>query len=139
AATPIVNAGFAYEGELLRLLGALENIEVRRVTVSEVLDELSPPPLAERASSSRLERRATETLAAAGVDVSARIFSPAELPGLSVLDPEVIRRIDRERTIESATPVWATVLGDVDALLAQQRERSDRRATARLCLNWANP
>jgi molecular chaperone HtpG len=139
AAAPLVNAGFTYETELLQRLALIDDVEVRRVTVGEVLDELAPPPLADRAASSRLERRASESLADAGVEVSARSFAPAELPGLSVLDPEVIRRIDRERTIESATPVWAKLLGDVDAILAERRESAQRRATARLCLNWTNP
>ena len=138
-ASPIVNGGYTYDAELLRRLPDLLGVPVQRVTVNEVLDDLASPPLEERARSSRLEQRATLALQTAGVEVSTRSFAPADLPGLSVVDPEVIRRIERQRTAQSTTPVWSRVLGGVDALLEERRERAVSAPSARLCLNWANP
>ena len=137
--SPIVNGGYTYDAELLRRIPDLMGVPVQRVTVNEVLDDLAPPPLEDRVSSSRLEQRANLALRAAGVEVSTRSFVPVDLPGLSVVDPEVIRRIERQRTAESATPVWSRVLGGVDALLEERRERAAAAPNARLCLNWANP
>jgi molecular chaperone HtpG len=139
AESPIVNGGYTYDAELLRRIPVLLGVPVQRVTVSEVLDDLAPPPLDERVLSSRLEQRATLALQQAGVEVSTRSFAPTDLPGLSVVDPEVIRRIERQRAAESTTPVWSRVLGGVDALLEQRRERAAAPPSARLCLNWANP
>jgi len=116
-ASPIVNGGYTYDAELLRRVPVLLEHAVQRVTVSDVLDDLAPPPLEDRVTSSRLEQRATLALQSARVEVSTRSFEPVDLPGLSVIDPEVIRRIERQRTAESATPVWSRVLGGVDALL----------------------
>lgn len=139
AGSPIVNGGYTYDGDLLRRLPDVLGVEVQQVTVSEVLDDLAPPPLEDRVRSSRLEQRATVALQDVGVEVSTRSFTPIDLPGLAVVDPEMIRRIERQRTAESTTPVWSKVLGGVDALLEQRRERADASPTARLCLNWANP
>jgi len=138
-ASPIVNGGYTYDAELLRRVPALLEHPVQRVTVSDVLDDLAAPPLEDRVLSSRLEQRATLALQASHVEVSTRAFEPVDLPGLSVIDPEVIRRIERQRTAESTTPVWSRVLGGVDALLEQRREQSASAPSARLCLNWANP
>lgn len=138
---PVVNGGYAYDAALLRRLPELLDFPVSRVTVSELLDELTPPPLAERARAVALEERATAALAEVGCSVSARGFAPAELPALCVVDPEVVRRIERDSAREVASGgIWGDVLGDVSALIEERRREDGREAaTVRLCLNWASP
>ncbi|MGW9112045.1 HSP90 family protein [Microbacterium sp. NPDC055683] len=141
ADAPVVNAGYSYDAALLRRLPDLLDVPVARVTVSELLDELTPPPLADRARAVALEERATAALAEVGCTVSARGFSPAELPALCVVDPEVVRRIERDAAREQASGgIWGDVLGDVSALIeARRRDEGREAASVRLCVNWANP
>ncbi|WOF22993.1 HSP90 family protein [Microbacterium betulae] len=139
--TPVVNGGYSYDAALLRRLPDLLDVPVTRVTVSELLDELTPPPLAERALAVGLEERATAALAEVGCTVSARRFTPVELPALCVVDPEVVRRIERDAAQETAAGgIWGDVLGDVSELIEARRRDEGREAEAvRLCLNWSSP
>lgn len=140
ADAPVANGGYSHDAELLRRLPGLLDVPVERVTVSELLDELTPPPLTDRARAVALEERATAALAEVGCTVSARGFSPAELPALCVVDPEVVRRIERDNAREqAASGIWGEVLGDVSELIEARRHDEGRRAASvRLCLNWSN-
>ncbi|MET0304130.1 MAG: HSP90 family protein [Microbacteriaceae bacterium] len=137
---PIVNGGYTHDAELLRRLPDLFGTTVTRVTVSEILDDLAPPPLDDRDAVRSLEIRADAALASVRAEVSVRVFAPVELPALSVADPEVLRRIERERAGEVATGLWSSIVGDVGRLLDERRAgRGEAASASRLCLNWANP
>ncbi|MFC0672833.1 HSP90 family protein [Brachybacterium hainanense] len=139
--SPVVNGGYVYDAPLLRRLPDLLGIPVTRVGVGELVDELTPPSLVDRARAMALEERATAALAEAGCTVSVRGFRPAELPALCVVDPDVVRRLDRDDAQEQAAGgIWGEVLGDVSSLIAQRRAGEEREAgTSRLCLNWGSP
>jgi molecular chaperone HtpG len=138
---PVVNGGYSYDAALLRRLPEIMDVAVARVTVGDLLDELTPPPLSDRAAAVALEERATAALAEAGCEVSVRSFSPAELPALCVVDPEVVRRLERDNARQQASGgIWGDVLGDVSELIDARRHGESRDAGAiRLCLNWSSP
>lgn len=138
---PIANGGYVYDTQILRRLPEyFEGVTVEQVTVLGELDSLDSPPLADRAAALRLEQRATDALAADGCQVEVRSFAPADLPGLYVADPEVLRSIERGKTRDVASGLWGSVVGRVDDFYSGSRSGSAATpAVARLCLNWANP
>ncbi|MBQ1445605.1 MAG: HSP90 family protein [Renibacterium sp.] len=138
---PVLNGGYAYESELIRRLPELSpQIQVERIRVAEVLDELAAPALADRDATAELERRAERALAEAACKVSVRNFNPEHLPALYVADPEVLRRIERSKASDVAPSFWAGIMANVDEQLGSNGKKpDDDRLRSRLCLNWANP
>ncbi|MGV8884207.1 MAG: HSP90 family protein [Microbacteriaceae bacterium] len=139
--SPIVNGGYVYDTNILRRLPEyFPGVTVEQVTVMGELDSLDSPPLADRAAALALEQRATAALSADDCEVEVRSFSPADLPGLYVADPDVLRSIERGKTRDVASGLWGSVVGRVDDFYAGERAASGASpATARLCLNWSNP
>ncbi|MER7081218.1 molecular chaperone HtpG [Saccharopolyspora kobensis] len=137
---PVINGGYTYESDLLRRLPLLiDDVTVEQVQASSILDELAPPPMDDRSSTSALERRAAAVLADLGCDALVRSFRPDNVTALYVADAAAIRRIERTEVRDSAPAVWADVLGGVDAITAGKPGRTPRSTTAQLCLNWQNP
>lgn len=140
AGTVVVNGGYTYESEFIRGLVRLNPaLSVERIRVAEVLDELSAPSLEHREITARLEQRAEAALAESHCKVSVRLFAPEQLPALYVADPEVLRRIEREKSAELAPGFWAGIMNKVDAQLNATSGDSSEAPSSRLCLNWANP
>ncbi|MER5387659.1 HSP90 family protein [Saccharopolyspora sp. NPDC002686] len=136
---PVINGGYTYESDLLRRLPLLvEDVTVEQVQVGSILDELAPPPMDDRSSTSALERRASAVLAELGCEAVVRSFRPGDVSALHVADAAAIRRIERTEVRDSAPGVWADVLGGVDAITAGKPGLASRGTTARLCLNWQN-
>ncbi|MDA3642827.1 HSP90 family protein [Saccharopolyspora indica] len=137
---PVINGGYTYESDLLRRLPLLiDDVTIEQVQASSILDELAPPPMDDRSSTSALERRAAAVLAELGCDALVRSFRPDNVTALYVADAAAIRRIERTEVRDSAPSVWADVLGGVDAITAGKPGRTARSTTAQLCLNWQNP
>ncbi|MEU6266859.1 HSP90 family protein [Saccharopolyspora shandongensis] len=140
ADAPIVNAGYAFDADLLRQLVELTpGLTLERVNVTAELDNLNPPPLADRQSVVALEDRATAVLADSGAEAAVRMFAPADLPALYVADPEVLRHIERSKATDVAPTLWAGLVSEADAFMAKHAAVRGADATARLCLNWSNP
>ncbi|ABY23920.1 chaperone protein [Renibacterium salmoninarum ATCC 33209] len=140
AGTVVVNGGYTYESEFIRGLVRLNPaLSVERIRVAEVLDELSAPSLEHREVTAGLEQRAEAALAESHCKVSVRLFAPEQLPALYVADPEVLRRIEREKSAELAPGFWAGIMNKVDAQLNATAGDSGEAPTSRLCLNWATP
>lgn len=138
ADSPIVNGGYLYDSEIIRSLPALcSNVTVERITVSGELDHLDPPPLDDRAESIKLEERATAVLATVNTAVSVRAFTPEDLPGLYVLDPYVLRSLERGAAKDISSPLWSGMLQKVDQHFESMQQGEDKKSTlAHLCLNW---
>lgn len=136
ASEVLVNGGYLYDADLVRMLPALyPQVTIELVDVAGELDRLDPPPLDDRDAAMALEQRAGEVLAASGCSVTVRSIDQPELAALYVADPEVLRRIDRGRTRGITGSLWGGVLDRIDSTLSASR---DDDPSARLCLNWAN-
>lgn len=136
ASEVLVNGGYLYDADLVRLLPELyPEVTVEKVDVAGELDRLDPPPLDDREAAVALESRAGGVLAASGCSVVVRSIDRPDLAGLYVADPEVLRSIDRRRTRGVTGSLWSGVLDRIDSSAAAAR---DDDLSARLCLNWSN-
>nr|WP_314427663.1 HSP90 family protein [uncultured Microbacterium sp.] len=132
----LVNGGYLYDADLVRMIPDLyPHVTIEAVDVTGELDRLDPPPLDDRDLAVALEARAGGVLATSGCSVTVRSIDRSELAALYVVDPEVLRRIDRGRTKGITGSLWGGVLDRIDSTLAASR---DDDPTARLCLNWSN-
>ncbi|MGI5505895.1 HSP90 family protein [Lentzea sp. CA-135723] len=130
----LVNAGYAYDLELLNRLSALDGPAVaRRVAPSELLAALADPePDVETALRLRLSEGAA-ALDRHDCDAVIRDFDPVSLPALLISNAEQQRKLDTEQTAEEVTdPLWAELLGQLTA-------GSDSGRPEQLVLNSRNP
>ncbi|SDG90075.1 molecular chaperone HtpG [Lentzea fradiae] len=130
----LVNAGYAYDLELLNRLGALDGPSVaRRVAPSELLAALADPePDVEAALRLRLSEGAA-ALDRHDCDAVVRDFDPVSLPALLITNAEQQRKLDTEQTAEETTdPLWAELLGQLTAGSSSSRAEQ-------LVLNCRNP
>lgn len=135
ASEVLVNGGYLYDADLVKMLPELyPHVTVEQVDVVGELDRLDPPPLESRARAVALEERAGAVLAASSCAVVVRSVDIPSLPALYVVDPEVLRAIDRSRTRNITGALWGGVLDRID----DARPASHDELTARLCLNWSN-
>ena len=138
AASPVVNAGYSYDIELLGRLPALTGVKVAQLQVTEVLRSLAEPPADDAAAAAALAARAKQALAETGAGVLVRSFEPAGVPGLCVADPEAERRRQVDQAREQAPDsLWGDVLGDLGAIMDERR--STDAPGIELALNWNNP
>lgn len=130
----LVNAGYAYDMELLNRLSALDGPAVaRRVAPSELLAALADPePDIETALRLRLSEGAA-ALDRHDCDAVIRDFDPVSLPALLISNAEQQRKLDTEQTAEETTdPLWAELLGQLTADTGSARPEQ-------LVLNCRNP
>ena len=137
---PVVNGGYVYDSEIIRILPSLfDGVTVERVNVVTELDDLAAPPLADRALTNSLEERASAALASVGCAVVVRTIDQPDLSGVYVADPEVLRSMDRSRARGISGGTWGGVMGKVEDFSSRSRAASSQPdAAARLCLNWSN-
>lgn len=130
----LVNAGYAYDLELLNRLSALDGASVaRRVAPTELLAALADPePDIETALRLRLSDGAA-ALDRHDCDAVIRDFDPVSLPALLITNAEQQRKLDTEQTAEETTdPLWAELLGQLTADSGSSRPEQ-------LVLNCRNP
>jgi len=136
---PLVNGGYLYDAELVRLLpGLYPEVTVERVDVVGELDRLDPPPLDDRAAALALEARASAALAELDCAAVVRSIDEPALPAVYVADPAVLRTIERRRMRGHVGGVWGGVLDRAASALDGDDDRDADDARARLCLNWSN-
>ncbi|MFI9011628.1 HSP90 family protein [Actinosynnema sp. NPDC053489] len=128
----LVNAGYAYDAEIMERLVALDGPgAARRVAPGEVLAALDDPdPELERALRERLAL-AGDVLERHDCEAVPRDFEPGSLPALLVTNVEAERRRDAQQVGERADPLWAELLGSL--------VESTSGAAQRLVLNCRNP
>ncbi|RKT56630.1 HSP90 family protein [Saccharothrix australiensis] len=128
----LLNAGYAYDAEIMDRLVALDGpAAARRVAPTEVLAALGDPePAVEQALRDRL-RLAADVLERHDCEAVPRDFDPGSLPALLVTNVEGERRRDAEQVGEQADPLWAELLGSLVS--------DGSGAAQRLVLNCRNP
>ncbi|GAB2987762.1 HSP90 family protein [Saccharothrix stipae] len=128
----LVNAGYAYDAEIMERLVALDGpTAARRVAPNEVLAALDDPdPELERALRERFTL-AKDVLERHDCEAVPRDFDPGSLPALLVTNVDGERRRDAQQVGEQADPLWAELLGSL--------VESSSEASQRLVLNCRNP
>ncbi|MDU0290136.1 HSP90 family protein [Saccharothrix longispora] len=129
----LVNAGYAYDAEIMERLVALDGpAAARRVAPGEVLAALDDPePELERALRERLVL-AKDVLERHDCEAVPRDFDPGTLPALLVTNAEAERERDVQQAGEEADALWAELLGNLVG-------SSSSDAAQRLVLNCRNP
>lgn len=131
---PVVNAGYTLDVELLRRLPQIfPTVNVRQIGVPDVLAQLDQVPADDVTLAEDLAARAQQDLAQIGCQVVVRCFQPDDLDTLYLSSPAALRKLDRDSTIEKASPMWATVLGQVDEIVSREQ-----LIKPQLCLNWSS-
>ncbi|SDQ24679.1 HSP90 family protein [Microbacterium sp. cf332] len=140
---PLVNGGYLYDAELVRLFPLVfDGVAVEHVDVLDELDRLDPPPLDDRERVLGLEARATAALATVGCTVVVRSIDTDEIPAVYLAGADALRAIDRSRARSVGSPLWGSVMDRIDATAQRLRPgAADEAATTgvRLCLNWKSP
>jgi molecular chaperone HtpG len=132
---PVLNAGYVYDAALIRDLPlAIAGVEVVKVTVSDLLESLALPALADQQLTGELEKRATSALAMVDCEALVRVFDPAEVTSFVVSDPQLWQRLERSRA--AATGLWSSMIAALDEAAPAAPAPGPAH---KLCLNWASP
>ncbi|GAA2435215.1 HSP90 family protein [Actinomadura vinacea] len=111
----LVNAGYAYDAEILNRLPLLDpDIAVTRLDPAELATHMDPlDPSAETAVQGFLghARRALDRL---GCEPVLRAFEPVTLPALYLEGRAAARHAERHAALESADGAWADMLDGLD-------------------------
>jgi molecular chaperone HtpG len=128
----VVNAGYAYETELLeRLPAALPDAAVRRLDPADLAARFGALDPDTALALHGFTQRARAALERLDCDVSLREFDPVSLAALYLLDADAAHRAELRATRDSADPLWAEVLDAFDDPEAGEHPQ--------LVLNYRNP
>lgn len=107
----VLNAGYAYDGELIRRwLARHPGSDARRIAPSELSTGFEPVDPAERARFARLLATAQEALVRTGVVADVRRFAPEDLQAVLLIDRDGRRERDRAEVREDLDGPWAALL-----------------------------
>lgn len=107
----VLNAGYAYDGELIRRwLARHPGSDARRIAPSELSTGFEPVDPAERARFARLLATAQEALDRTGVVADVRRFAPEDLQAVLLIDRDGRRERDRAEVREDLDGPWAALL-----------------------------
>ena len=107
----VLNAGYAYDGELIRRwLARHPGSDARRIAPSELSTGFEPVEPAERARFARLLATAQEALDRTGVVADVRRFAPEDLQAVLLIDRDGRREWDRAEVREDLDGPWAALL-----------------------------
>ncbi|MCS5718185.1 HSP90 family protein [Herbiconiux sp. CPCC 205763] len=135
---PILNAGHAYDVEILERAPALfAGTTLETVTAKSESERFGTPPASDRQRVLRLVERAGAVLSDSQVAVIVRLFEPSEVAALSVHDAGAVRRAELEGARSVSDDLWKDVLDRVDAI-ALDIAGPPLRSGLQLCLNWNN-
>lgn len=128
----LLNAGYAYDSDLLKRLVEVDGpTAARRVVARELLAAMDEPePLVEQELRASL-RLAEAVLQRHECEAVPRAFDPVSLPALLITDADSERRRDTERISEDSDPLWAELLGQLTS--------SSSGTGRQLVLNTRNP
>jgi molecular chaperone HtpG len=128
---PVVNAGYAFDADLIRRLGELEpDVRVERLDPSDLATRFEAvEPAVELALRPvlALAQRAMDPL---GVELILRAYEPGSLACIYLLDRDAAFRGELRATREKSEPLWADVLSAL--------EEQSRDVRPQLVLNHRN-
>ena len=126
----VVNAGFAYDTDILERLRAVRaGVELELLAPRDLLAHFDPPPADQADAFTRLAAVAADVLARSGCRVEVRTFQPQGLQAVLFADRDARLEASRARTQESLDGALADLVGSL--------ARPDERPA--FVLNAANP
>jgi molecular chaperone HtpG len=132
AGTPLVNAGYAYDGEILQRLGRLDPaIRTRRLDPGELAARLEPLPREQEATLHGFLDTARAVLAELGCTPLLRQFDPVTVPALYVATQQARSQDSVRRSLEVADELWTEVLSAFNDVTVDHRPE--------LVFNWRHP
>lgn len=106
----VVNAGYAYDAELLAALDGVDGISTRPFDVSSLSETMDLPDAERELRTAPAIARARSILEPADCDVILRRFTPASCPAVLLRDADGERRRDLDREREAAPDLWGGLL-----------------------------
>ncbi|PKQ26497.1 MAG: HSP90 family protein [Actinobacteria bacterium HGW-Actinobacteria-4] len=135
----VVNGGYTYDSEVVEAFARRRNgLKATAVDVVGEIKALAAPALDDRDATTALAARAERVLADVGVEVVVRSVGNPEVSSMYVVDPALLRAIDRGRARDGADALWGGVLSSVDEFLAERTGNSGLSRPT-LLVNWESP
>ncbi|MEV1286958.1 HSP90 family protein [Micromonospora sp. NPDC049679] len=132
AGTPLVNAGYAYDSEILQRLGRLDPaIRTRRLDPGELAARLEPLPGGQEATLHGFLDTARAALADLGCTPLLRQFDPVTVPALYVASQQARSQDSVRRSLETVDELWSDVLSAFNDVTVEHRPE--------LVFNWRHP
>ncbi|MBO0869971.1 MAG: HSP90 family protein [Micromonosporaceae bacterium] len=132
AGTPIVNAGYAYDTEILERLPRIDpRVTVRCLDPGELAARFEHVPPGLEATLAGFLDAAGATLAGLGCVPLVRQFDPVTVPALYLVSQDARSQDQLRREVDGSDPLWT------DVLSAFQDVEVDHRP--QLVLNWRHP
>ncbi|MBV1855185.1 HSP90 family protein [Catellatospora tritici] len=132
AGTPIVNAGYAYDTEILERLSRVDSqARVRRLDPGELAAKLEPLPPGQQEAVAPFLETARAVLRELGCVPLIRQFDPVTMPALYVVSQQARTQDTVRRSIDSVDELWSDVLSAFDDVTVEHRPE--------LVLNWRHP
>ncbi|CAM3400189.1 HSP90 family protein [Kibdelosporangium persicum] len=128
----LLNAGYAYDAELMRRLTEVDGPSAtRRVVPSELLATMDHPDAGIEGALRTSLKLAQTVLDRHDCEALPREFDPVSLPALLITDADRERQRDNAEISEQSDPLWAELLG--------QLAEPASTASQQLVLNTRNP
>jgi molecular chaperone HtpG len=132
AGTPIVNAGYAYDTEILERLPRIEpGLTVRRLDPGELAARLERLTPAQEEASARFLQTARDVLSELDCEPLMRQFDPVTVPALYVMSQDARTQDMVRRSIETSDELWSDVLSAFVDVEVDPRPK--------LVFNWRHP
>ncbi|MDI1460938.1 HSP90 family protein [Catellatospora sp. KI3] len=132
AGTPIVNAGYAYDTQILERLSHVEpQARVRRLDPGELAAKLEPLPPGQSEAVAPFLETARAVLRELDCVPLIRQFDPVTMPALYVVSQQARTQDTVRRSIDAADELWSDVLSAFDEVTVEHRPE--------LVLNWRHP
>jgi molecular chaperone HtpG len=132
AGTPLVNAGYAYDTEILERLPRIDrSITVRRLDPGELAARLDPLPAEQEATLATFLAIARGVLAEFGCVPLIRQFDPVTVPALYVVSRRAHEQETVQRSLAQADELWSDVLSAFAEVDIEHRPE--------LVFNWRHP
>ena len=129
---PLVNAGYAYDAQIIERLPAVEpGALIERIEPSDLTTHFDPLDPALELAQHPFLTRAQRALDRLGCEVVLRSYDPAGVPALYLVNRSAAFSAELRATRDRVDEVWADVL---DALA-----RTDEADRPQLVLNYRNP
>lgn len=132
AGTPVVNAGYAYDTEILARLSRVDpRVLVRRLDPGELAARLDPLPPGQEVAVAPFLEAARAVLRELDCVPLIRQFDPVTMPALYVVSQRARTQDTVRRSREAVDELWSDVLSAFDDVTVEHRPE--------LVFNWRHP